>query len=178
MAKIRKRVLATILCIAIASTIIGVSDWLWIKTMAINQKTYSTGDTVKFGFFPQGEITDQGLINELNNQACEWHSLTCYAGAGESSSGHDETFGTMNPAEYGTYTDVVYHNHKYRGMILSSYRNAWTGKKLGIGTYQKKRGYEIGKTYWFKYEPIEWVILNPSLMMALNVLDAQAYSNQ
>ncbi|MCQ2475981.1 MAG: hypothetical protein MJ173_08785 [Clostridia bacterium] len=70
---------------------------------------------------------------------------------------------------------------KYRGVKFSTYRPCWTedASTTSADTQQDDNGYTVGNTYWFKYEPLVWRVLDSStgLVMCESIIDSQAYNN-
>ncbi|NLB81260.1 MAG: hypothetical protein GX800_06565 [Clostridiaceae bacterium] len=65
-------------------------------------------------------------------------------------------------------------------MKFTSYRPDGTfGESSASNSYQDENGYYTNTTYWFKYEPLRWRVLDPSsgLVMCESIIDSQAYSN-
>lgn len=140
--------------------------------------TYKVGDIIQFGSYPQSKVTDNKLITVLNLKAPNWKKWTSYgyySGSGD--------YGTMKQGDWMRYTDVTYNGNKYRGVKFTEYRPEGTITSpyddpyylLGQLTY----GYLVDTVYWFKFEPINWRVLDPStgLVMSEIVIDAQPYSN-
>ena len=152
---------------------------LTVKASASKITEYKTGDTVEFGWYPQSKVTDEELISALNNLAgdnASWTSYDYYSGTGGKNGKYD---GEMTASDYMRYTDIVYGTDKYRGVIFDNYRPYFTGYEKSGSTYQDVNGYEEGNVYWFKYEPVQWRVLDPEtgLVMADSILDSQAYNN-
>lgn len=135
--------------------------------------TYQVGDLVSFGSYPQTEVTDSATITALNNKAPSWDSWTSYGyytGTG--------SYGTMTQGDWMRYTDVTYNGSKYRGVMFTQYRPYYTCA-VSSNTYQDDNGYSTNTVYWFKFEPIDWRVLDPStgLVMCETIIDSQPYSN-
>lgn len=132
------------------------------------------GDIIEFGLYPQNEVTDETFLAELNSLELNWISYGYYTGTGNSYDGQ------MYSSDYMKYADVTYADTKYRAVIFTQYRPAYTG---GLTTeeasYQYGRGYNVNTIYWFKYEPIKWIVLNPQtgLVVSKDLLDSQAFNN-
>ena len=136
--------------------------------------SYSRGDIIEFGWYPQSKVTDESIISALNSSSCNWVSYKYYSGTGSVCDGE------MIASDYMRYTDVIYGNDKYRGVVFDSFRPYYTGYTSSIShTRQYENGYNINTVYWFKYEPIKWRVLNPKtgMVMADTILDSQAYNN-
>ncbi|MBR5562593.1 MAG: hypothetical protein IKW12_05510 [Clostridia bacterium] len=143
------------------------------KASAATITTYEIGDIIEFGWYPQSEVYNEVTISALNSADGKWKSYNYYCGTGEWADGK------MTAGNYMRYKDVVYGQNKYRGVIFDSYRPTQTSNKPGMSSSQDNNGYNIKTVYWFKYEPIEWRVLNPNtgMVMAETILDSQAYNN-
>ena len=137
-------------------------------------KNLSPGDCVEFGSYPQSEVTDADLIEELNSQQLNWISYRYYSGTGET--------GSMQEGDYMKYADVTYQGDKYRAVYFTHYRpgatnhsNADSDANYG----QKVSGYNTNTVYWFKFEPLQWRILDieSGLMICDKLIDAQPFNN-
>lgn len=146
------------------------------------KKPYTkSGDDTKiyFGEYPQTEVTDENdsdksLRNSLNMAAGseptagvpgKWTSYGYYLSGAVS--------------EFMWYIDVEYQESRYRGVYFTSYRPYDTTSANASSGYQGDNGYNINTVYWFKYERIEWRILEEkdetALLMANIILDSQQY---
>ena len=134
------------------------------------------GATVQFGAYPQSKVTDSATISALNSRASGWVSYEYYTGSTGSGSPAD---GKMTASDYMQYCDVKYGGNKYRGVKFSHYRPSSTGETSSSVSYQDDNGYTTGTTYWFKYEPLKWKVLDPStgLVMCATIIDSQPYNN-
>ena len=132
------------------------------------------GGIIKFGAYPQTKVTDSATISALNSRASGWQSYGYYSGTGTFADGQ------MTAKDYMQYCDVKFGGNKYRGVTFSQYRPDWTSYTSSVGnTYQDDNGYTTGTTYWFKYEPLQWKVLDPSegLVMCVSLIDSQPYNN-
>lgn len=144
------------------------------KASASEITEYKTGDIITFGSYPQSEVTDEELIAALNSCEGEWVSYNYYLGTGI----WDD--GKMAPSDFMRYKDVEYENNKYRAVTFDSYRAYLTGyANNAINSFQDKNGYHPNNVYWFKFEPIEWQVLDPATgyVLAKKIIDAQPFSN-
>lgn len=138
---------------------------------------HSVGDLVEFGYYPQSKVTDPSLISALNAQDGQWQSYNYMSG-----NDLDETDGSAQSEDYMQYKDVTYQNHMYRAVKFSTYRKIVTNYKSDESTentFQDDNGYYINNTYWFKFEPMNWRIIDPEkgLMLCETIIDSQALSN-
>lgn len=132
-----------------------------------------TGDIIQFGSYPQSRVTDEAIIDGLNSQSLSWKSYNYYSGTGSLS------YGNMKPSDYMKYADIVFSGNKYRAVTFSEYRPYCTGYTHSDGTYQDDNGYYTGNTYYFKYEPLKWRVLDAStgLVICDSAIDSQPYNN-
>lgn len=170
-----KRILSVVL---VAVMLIGIAPMGGIdlapKASAKDISSYSVGDIITYGSYPQSKVTDSGLISKLDNQFKIWISYEYYSGTG------DSTDGNMKPSDYMTYADINYNGVKYRAVTFTKYRSEYPGNYLYEGnSCQDENGYYTGNTYYFKYEPLTWRILdsNEGYVMCNSIIDAQAYQN-
>lgn len=168
-----RKILCTLLVVVMCLTSAPLSGFVGLDFTgeAVN---YKVGDIVQFGSYPQSKVTDSATITVLNNKAPAWDNWTSYgyySGTGD--------YGTMKPGDWMRYTDITYNGNKYRGVKFTQYRPFFTFKSSSFDTYQDDNGYRTNTVYWFKFEPIDWRILDPAtgLVMCETIIDSQPYSN-
>lgn len=137
---------------------------------------YQKGDIIEFGSYPQSKVTDDSVISELNNILADdvWVSYDYYIGT------DTEYDGKMTASDYMKYADLELNGEKYRAVRFSQYRPTVTSDVSSEATsVQDNNGYELNTTYFFKYEPLTWTILDPEegYVMSNIAIDAQAYEN-
>lgn len=132
--------------------------------------------TLQFGSYPQALVTDEKLIEKLDKSAPEWENWVSYgyiSGTGN--------MGTMTTGDWMRYTDLTVDGAKYRGVCFTQYRPqyAYGPGVSGISSYQDENEYYVESNYWFKFEPITWIILDYScgLIMSETIIDSQPYNN-
>ena len=135
------------------------------------------GDIIEFGTYPQTRVTDSNLIAKLNSlaQSKDWNSYNYYKGTG------NQNDGKMTASDFMEYCDLSYEGKKYRGVFISYYRPDTTGGKLRVDDgYQKANGYYYVSTYWFRWDPLKWIVLDPTSGMVLcqRIIDSQPFCNQ
>ena len=182
---IGKKLLSIALCLMLLLGTLAVGTGGFAELLdAISIKAsaaYSVGDTIYYGTYPQSEVTDTTTISVLNTKAVAlsavgngWQSYNYYSGTGTWADGQ------MTASDYMRYIDVELNDQKYRGVIFDTYRPYRTGfTSSASDTYQDDNGYTYGNVYWFKYEPLEWRVLDPStgLVMCETIIDSQPYNN-
>ena len=126
---------------------------------------------IKYGSYPQSEVTDNDLINELTGLAESTSTWTSYGYYIENT-----------VSDYMKYKDVMYNGEKYRGVYFSQYRPYGNGfESTTDRSFQDDNGYSINTIYWFKFDPIKWNILESkdgeALLLNDNIIDIQEYDS-
>ncbi len=127
----------------------------------------ATGDYILFGSYPQSKVTDASIISALGEfDESTWTSYGYYIGG--------------QVSHYMYYIDKEYNGEKYRGVYFTSYRPDSCGNSSStLNSYQDNNGYATSTVYWFKYEPIKWLIAEESdgkaTLVADLILDSQQY---
>ena len=169
-----------ILMLLTAAPLSGVADMgrsgvLGVKAEAADSDNdHEVGDIINFGSYPQSRVTNSDLLKTLNETDSEWKSYGYYTGNGN--------YGSMVSSDYMKYRDVSVDGAKYRAVRFTKYRKYWTEIQADTSSSesnQSDNGYYINTTYWFKYEPISWRVLDPvdGLVVSEKILDSQAYNN-
>ena len=136
--------------------------------------TEATGTVINFGSYPQSRVNDTVTINNLDGVTKNWKSYKYYSGTG------DDCDGNMTSSDYMLYADFLYGGEKYRAVTFSEYRPCVTGYTSSASyTEQDDNGYYTGNTYYFKYEPLKWRVLDAStgLIVCDSAIDSQPYNN-
>lgn len=182
MKKTVKRLLATIMTVVMILTAIpfsgiGFGVLFAPKASAKTIEEYSVGDIIEFGSYPQSRVTDSSLISAIEKAGSKllWVDYGYYAGTGSSSDGN------MKPVEnMMRYKDIPYNGNMYRAVEINQYRPYCTGyMSSASNSFQDNNGYYIENTYYFKYEPLMWRVLDPAegFVMCTTAIDAQPYNN-
>ena len=166
-----KRIFTVILAVCMLLSIAPV-------TMAADTADggYQKGEIIEFGSYPQSKVTDDSIISALNNILTDdvWVSYDYYIGT------DTEYDGKMTASDYMKYADLELNGEKYRAVRFSQYRPKVTSDVSSEATSaQDNNGYELNTTYFFKYEPLTWTVLDPEegYVMSNIAIDAQAYEN-
>ena len=136
--------------------------------------TYETGDIIQFGSYPQSKVTDSATISALNYRAPAWDNWISYEYYT-----YDWSIGSVQ-GDWMKYIDVTYNGEKYRGVRFTEYRWGYTsGAITGSEQCQSRNGYYTDSYYWFKFEPVDWRIIDPDkgIVLCETVIDSQPYSN-
>ena len=137
---------------------------------------YQKGDIIEFGSYPQSKVTNPRIISALDGFLTDdvWVSYDYYIGT------DTEYDGNMTSSDYMKYADLELNGEKYRAVRFSQYRPTVTSDVSSEATsVQDNNGYELNTTYFFKYEPLTWTVLDPEegYVMSNIAIDAQAYEN-
>ena len=137
---------------------------------------YQNGEIIEFGSYPQSKVTDDSIISALNNILTDdmWVSYGYYIGT---DTAYD---GNMTSYDYMKYADLELNGEKYRAVRFSQYRPELTSSTSSeTNSMQDNNGYYLNTTYFFKYEPLTWTVLDPEegFVIAEKSIDAQAYEN-
>ncbi len=145
------------------------------------------GEYISFGSYPQSRVYDEELIGALNivsganyPTSGGWISYGYYQGDGNVGSQN-------NDIDYMWYIDVVFGGETYRGVYFNRYRKHLTSQNNKNyyncerdNSNQYSEGYSTG-LYWFKYEPIQWRILEEkdgkAFLLCEMIIDSQPYQN-
>ena len=126
------------------------------------------GDTFNMGNWPQSRVTDAGTRLALSNISCTLKSYDYFSRA---------KWGTINMK----YADIVYNGNLYRKVVIGEQRVSDYEGGADSGAFQEQNGYKAD-TYYFKWEPIKWVVVNVSsdnvYVMSQSILDSRVYHDQ
>ena len=173
--KVFKKILCSLLVVAMCLTSAPLNGFVGLKLKA-EAVDYKVGDIIPFGSYPQSKETDSATITALNNKAPAWDNWISYEYY--SGTGGMFDYGTMRPGDWMRYVDIKHDGNKYRGVKFTQYR-PFTTYYTSSDTYQDNNGYSTNTVYWFKFEPIDWRVLDPAtgLVMCETIIDSQPYSN-
>ena len=144
----------------------------------VNSSTLDTGDTFEMGMYPQSEVTDGNVIEELSKIDCELKNY----GYAKNVNVEEHTY---EIAEF-YYSDILYNDELYRKVFFSEYRLTQTFflSQEQIESINKNADknckYTRNNTYYFKWEPIEWQVLAKEedgvYSVSKYILDSQPYN--
>ena len=137
--------------------------------------SYAVGDHIEFGSYPQTRVEETGELAAAAD-AAQWRSYGYYSG------GDWWCDGQMTPGDWMRFADFFCGGEKYRAVIFTQYRPYETGETpytTESSNAQYKNGYTSGTVYYFRYEPLNWRVLDPEthLVMCESIVDAQAFQN-
>lgn len=166
-----KRIFTVILAVCMLLSIAPV-------TMAADMADggYQKGDIIEFGSYPQSKVTNPRIISALDGFLTDdvWVSYDYYIGT------DTEYDGKMTASDYMKYADLELNGEKYRAVRFSQYRPKLTSSTSSeTNSMQDNNGYYLNTTYFFKYEPLTWTVLDPEegFVMSNIAIDAQAFEN-
>ncbi|MBR0415238.1 MAG: hypothetical protein IJI67_09235 [Clostridia bacterium] len=130
----------------------------------------TVGSNITYGSWPQSRVTNSALLAQLEEQPI---TLKSYGYR------YTPNMGTYYNDIDMSYGDVTLGGERYRKVVIDSYRPYHLDEApLSGNSFQPLNGYVQG-SYWFKWEPIEWKVLQiengEALLVAENVIDAQFY---
>ena len=162
-----KKIIAIVVVLSMTFSVLPATV-LSVRASGISD--YEAGSVIEFGSYPQSRVTDESLISLLDKEAKSWISCGFYSG--------DGTVGSMAQDGCAFYADVSYGGNKYRAFTFSKFRPTSTYSSIDR-QYQRENGYILNTVYWFKYEPLRWLVLDPAqgLVICESIIDSQAYSN-
>lgn len=173
MKKRLKRILSVLL---VAVMLVGIAPVGGVdftpKVSAKDISSYSVGDTITYGSYPQSRVTDSATLSKLDGVYKNWESYGYYVGTGSYADGK------MTASDFMKYYDFSYENIKYRAVTFSAYRPGYTYQSSSPNnSFQDDNGYYVNKVYYFKYEPLTWRVLNPATgyIMCNQIVDSQEY---
>ena len=128
------------------------------KVIAASLKT---GDVFEFGYYPQTVVSDRALINQLDSVEAKMIS-------------YGYRYFNSDVTVDMSYADITYNCDRYRKVYIGSYRNSgWEENQA-----QYKHGYYSKCTYYFKWEPIQWTVMQTDGRITAHanvVLDEKVY---
>lgn len=169
MKKVIKKVASFVIALAMIFTMVEIPAEVKAASTVVE-----LGETITFGSYPQSRVTDEALLTALNPlaNAKPWSEWISY----------EYTYGDNSKCSNNyidmKYVDVSYNGNKYRAVKFSEYRpqNAYEEPTSGR-SYQDNNGYVINTTYWFKFEPIEWVKIDAEegMFVTSTIIDSQCF---
>ena len=128
-----------------------------------------TGDKIVFGSYPAAKVRDEALTAALEGVQKTWRKY------GYSTVVLNEN-GTLREEESDIrFADFFYQGEKYRAVRFSIPLREATGALYGetFRADQEDNGYAPG-TYYFKYQPLIWRVLNANtgMLVSERILDA------
>ena len=167
----KRRILSVILALCLFLSIAPI-------TMAADTSygDLKKGDIIEFGSYPQTKEVNPKIISALNDILTDdmWVSYGYYIGTGT------EYDGNMTASDYMKYADLELNGEKYRAVRFSQYRPTVTSDVSSETTSaQDNNGYELNTTYFFRYEPLTWKVLDPDEGFVISniSIDSQAFEN-
>ncbi len=162
-----KKTIAIILLIIVSLSVIPITA---------GAVSYKTGDIVTIGSYPQTRVTDSSLISSLNSVSKTWKGYPYY----EKNTGSDSsTYIMKKNTNMMSYADITYGGNKYRAVKINTYRpSSVIVSSSTTSGFQKNSGFALSTVYYFKYEPLKWVVLDASTgyVVTKDIIDSQPYN--
>ncbi len=177
MKKTARKILCTLLVVIMCFASVSICAFAG----SFDGKTYITKEDLKsgyvyFGSYPQSKVTDEDTVAALDAKgettSTKWRSYGYYSGT--------SNYGTMEKGNWMRCADVIYNGEKYRGVKFTQYRPNYSFIYPYVtNSYQNENKYYINTTYWFKFEPLKWRVLDADkgLILCETLIDAQSFSN-
>ncbi len=168
--KIFKKSLSILLALLMLTGALAAGGYV---ALAEEGGSYSAGDTIQYGTYPQSRVEATDALASAAENAT-WKSYGYYSGTGRYYDGN------MSAGDFAEYADFVLDGVKYRAVRFSAYRPYITGfGTFAEDSYVYDNGYELNTVYYFKYEPIVWKVLDPDtgFVVSAKHIDAQAFNN-
>ena len=163
--KTTKRILCVLLSVMLTLT--------GLVALTIPSSAVKAGDIIQFGNYPQTKVDETAALKVAAANA-RWASYKYYSGTGNDSNGE------MQQSDYMQYADFFVGSEKYRAVKFTYYRPTRTGY-LAESSYscQDENGYKINTVYYFKYEPLDWRVLDPNtgLVVSNKLIDSQPFQD-
>ena len=169
------------ICLILSAITVFTASVMYIG--AVKTSELNTGASIFFGTYPQSRVTDETTIGELNNliDESDWKSMGYYSGNGVFNINDMRNgAGSEVRSNYTMYLDTDLDGVKYRAIRFTEYRPTKSYYAAAKNPVQNQYGYSINETHWFKFDPIEWIILDPDsgLAVSKDILDAQCFNNE
>ncbi|MBR3596770.1 MAG: dockerin type I repeat-containing protein [Clostridia bacterium] len=119
------------------------------------EKEYRKGDIIEFGSYPQEKVVDSVLIERLEDEIKNWQEIPY----------QKKIYNCSFPIYSTVPSKVEYH---FCDIILDKEK------------YRAVKTLEDGSVNYFRFTPIEWLILNPETgyVISASILDKKAFYNQ
>lgn len=144
-----------------------------------DENSLKNGDIIEFGSYPQSKVTDEALLAELNALTLDWTYYEYYAGT-DTAHPNVSSVGSMARMDYVKYCDVELNGEKYRAVYMEKYRPTYTTMvPISNNTLLDDLGYSLNTVYWYKFEPLTWIVLDPvnGVVISEKILDSQPFNN-
>ena len=115
----------------------------------------NAGDIIEFGSYPQTHVADDATLSELSAIELEWKSYDYYYEGAQT--------------DKMLYADAECDGVKYRAVIYDEYVREVSNLTKSI--------FEKGKVHWFRWDPIQWRVLDTAtgLLISEKMIDAQPF---
>lgn len=176
-----KKILSLVLAISILAGICPIFNFT-VKSSATDISKMKVGDIIEFGSYPQTKVADDSLINSLNTIKKNWTYFDfLYQKLVPVS---PEEPNRKKRSDYMSediikYADVEYGGEKYRAVAFDTdlYKEYSDDYRLSNSKFS---GYKSSVTYYFKFEPLKWRVIDPidGFVISINAIDARAFNEK
>ena len=137
----------------------------------------SATGSVDFGLYPQSDVTATMAAN-----------LSSYTSIKPTASNTNGWFSfkffqnSNNETDFAWYKDIEFSENIYRAVYFSEYRpSSLAALSSEVNSYQDDNGYNTGKVYIFKFEPITWrktaLVDGKTIIVAEKMLDCKEFNS-
>ena len=159
-----KRIISVLLSVLLMMSVMAVA--------AVPAGAAEVVDRIQFGNYPKTQVESTDAL-EAAADAATWHSYNYYNGTGNAD-------GQMQSGNWMQFADFFCDGVKYRAVKFTQYR-PYRSYLVSDESHSTQHGnsYITNTTYYFKFEPLVWRVIDPSanLVLCENVIDAQPYQN-
>ena len=140
---------------------------------SVSAGAVNVGDIIEFGTYPQTQVSTGRELRYAASQAT-WKSYRYYSGTGEPD-------GNMTQGTWMQFADFYFRGDKIRAVKFTEFRPKYTYQTCGETnsiTYDNGFIY-TDNIYAFRYEPLQWRVLDPNkrILLCESLIDAQPYQS-
>lgn len=159
-----KRIISVLLSVLLMMSVMAVA--------AVPAGAAEVVNRIQFGNYPKMQVESTDAL-EAAADAATWRSYNYYNGTGNAD-------GQMQSGNWMQFADFFCDGVKYRAVKFTQYRPS-RSYFVSDESHSTQHGnsYITNTTYYFKFEPLVWRVIDPSanLVLCENVIDAQPYQN-
>ena len=132
---------------------------------------YKSGDIIEFGSYPQTKVEDESILAELNALKLDWKTKNYYTDNDSSALAQSMSYADIDLNGDGKYD--------YRAIRINNDLSFCYQENSYYGTIQEKNGYNRNEIYYFKYEPLQWRVLDADegYLMCNNTIDSLPFQS-
>lgn len=154
-----------------------------LSASAVEEPAFSGFNISSFGSYPMSEVKDASEKGKIAAELAGFDFEKDGTSFGFFSGTGNRADGNMKSGDFNFYKDVTVDGVKYRAVYIREYRPAYSNGKTssaGSSDYnQFVNGYLAGQTYYFRFEPLRWRIIDvkTGLVICENCIDSRAFND-